>query len=336
MRASIEVEQFHQTLIVVDAQQVSHWDREVLEELRAGSCTSVNVTCAIWEDARAALENVCAWYRLLRAHSDLIVLARSGSDVVSAKAAGKAAVVLGFQNTSPIEDDLGLVEAFYQLGVRVMQLTYNNQNLVGGGCYEPNDGGLSRFGQHVVREMNRVGMVIDVSHTGERTALEAIDASTRPVVATHANPRSFYEHPRNLSDVVLRALAANGGVVGVCVYPFLVGPGDVTVSRFCELVKRTVELVGIDHVGIGTDLARKQPDERLRWMRMGRWTHDADHGAGSPVNDSWPEWPSWFRTAADFPNITAALLDSGFSRTEAAAIVGRNWLRVFEHGFEAE
>src|SRR5437867_5505961 len=327
-----EAAAFHASLVVIDALEYGNWDRELLEELRRGGLTCVHATCAIWEDARATLDRIAAWQRRFREHADLVVPVRSGEDLEAAKARERTGIVLGFQNASPIEDDLGLVEVFHQLGVRIMQLTYNNQSLIGGGCYEANDSGLSRFGRQVIREMNGVGMLVDLSHVGERTCLDAIEASTRPVAITHANPSRIHSHPRNKSDRVLKALAERAGVIGCTPYPHLTGAG-LALPQWAELVARTVDLVGVRSVGIGSDASRKWTDEDLQWIRMGRWTHETDYGAGSAGQRGWAPWPSWFQTPADFPRLTAALLRQGFGRDEVGAIMGGNWRRLFQEGF---
>lgn len=328
-------QEFHTQLKVIDAQTYNNWDQEVFEELRAGGVTCVHVTCATWEGTREALNNISRWYRLFREYNNLIVPAYSASDIDIAKTAGKTAIIMGCQNTSPLEGDLGLVEVFYHLGIRIIQLTYNNQSLVGGGCYEANDSGLSRFGHEVVREMNRLGIIIDLSHVGERTSLETIDVSTRPVAITHSNPYWFYAHRRNKSDQVLKALAQKGGVLGLTIYPLIIGGHEVALTEYCDMIARTVDLIGIDYVGFGTDLTRKRTYTELEWTRMGRWTFTMDRAPRGSTNESgWPRWPNWFRSSADFPNLTAGLLDKGFSQAEVAKIMGENWLRLFTEGFE--
>jgi microsomal dipeptidase-like Zn-dependent dipeptidase len=317
----------------IDGLQSSRWDRELFEEWRAGKIDCVHVTCAIWEDARATLSNLGPWHRRLRENADLVVLATSGANVPTAAASGKTAVILGFQNSSPIEDDLDLVEVFHRLGVRIMQLTYNIQGLVGGSCYEPSDSGLSRFGRQVVAEMNRVGMLVDLSHVGEQTSVDAIEHSARPVAITHANPSSCLEHPRNKSDRVLQALAEHGGVLGCTVYPPLIGGADTSLDAWTEIVARSVDLLGVEHVGIGTDASRKWDEDDLRWVRMGRWTHTVDYGASSTRQTSWPVWPHWFETPAPFAELGAGLARRGFNENEVAAIMGENWLRLFTDGF---
>lgn len=324
---------FHDGLIVIDALQASNWDRELLEELRAGGVTAVHVTLAFWEDARAALGNIGRWRRLFEDHADLVAPVRAADDIEEAKRTGRTGVILGFQNASPIEDDLALIGIFHELGVRVMQLTYNNQSLIGAGCYEAADAGISRFGREVIGEMNRVGMAIDMSHSAELTTLQAIDISERPVAITHANPLSFHKGLRNKSDRVLKALAESGGMLGFSTYPFHIGGSGVSLDAFCGMVADTAELMGVDHIGIGTDMCRKHSSAYLDWMRSGRWSRETDGGEAGAAGGGWPDWPEWFRSPADFPNITRGLLDRGFSETDVAKIMGGNWLAFFRAGF---
>jgi microsomal dipeptidase-like Zn-dependent dipeptidase len=180
--------------------------------------------------------------------------------------------------------------------------------------------------------MNRVGMIVDLSHCGERTTLDAIERSARPVAITHANPLAKHQHPRNKSDEVLRALAASGGVLGCAPFPHLTGY-DETGRRWAEMVAYAVEMMGIDHVGIGTDSSHKWSYDDLLYIRMGHWTEEVDYGPGSPDKADWQPWPAYFRTPADFPNLAKLLAEIGFSETELEKLMGGNWLRAFDEGF---
>jgi membrane dipeptidase len=324
---------FHDDLIVIDALQASNWDRELLEEWRAGGVTAVHITLVFWEDARATLDNIGRWHRMFEKHGDIIMPVRTAADIEEAKRLGKTGVIFGFQNCSPIEDDLALVQVFHELGVRIMQLTYNNQSLIGAGCYEKVDAGISRFGREVIREMNRVGMLIDLSHSAELTSLQAIEISERPVAITHANPLSFHKGIRNKSDDLLKALAESGGMLGFSTYPFHIGGSDTTLDAFCGMIADTVEMLGVDKVGFGTDMCRKLSSEYLDWMRSGRWSKEIDSGEAKTSGGGWPDWPQWFETPADFLNITQGLRDKGFSDADTAKIMGGNWLEFFRDGF---
>jgi membrane dipeptidase len=334
--ADVEVRTAHDRLIVIDALQISNWDRASLEELREGGLTAVHVTVAVWETSRDTLNNVARWYRTIRENADLLAPVLRSEDIERAKRDARTGIILGFQNSSPFEDDLALVEVFHRLGVRIAQLTYNIQSLAGASCYEPNDGGLTRFGGNLIAEMNRVGMMVDLSHVGERTSLDAIEASARPVAITHANPRACFDHPRNKSRDVLRALAARGGVLGCSPYPHVLGQGQTDVSDWVDTVVYATELMGPEHVGIGTDSSFGWPDDHLAWIRNGRWTFDGDAGA-SPTGDlRWPTWPDFFKSPADFPNLTLALEERGFAPHEVAGIMGGNWLRLFHEVCDVE
>ncbi|MFC5588982.1 dipeptidase [Sporosarcina soli] len=325
-----------QDMIIIDALELSNWDRDFLLLLKEGGVTCVHACCGLWENARETLTKVGNWHRFFKDNEDLVLPVHKGADILTAKRLGKIGIILGTQNTSALEDELALVSVFNQLGVKIMQLTYNNQNLIGSSCYEERDSGLSRFGKLVIEEMNRVGMVIDLSHVGEKTSLDAIAASSRPVAITHANPDWIYPSSRNKSKEILTALRGNGGMIGVCAYPHLINGHQTTLEEFCQMIVETVEFMGIDHVGIGTDLTLNMSDEFLAWMRMGRWTHNVEYGAGSKDNPSWPKWPEWFETPADFPNIAQGLYQQGMSKDDVYAVMGGNWLKFFDEGFKAE
>ncbi|MFT7584010.1 MAG: membrane dipeptidase [Cellvibrionaceae bacterium] len=317
--------------MIIDALNCSNWDKSLFEEAQAGGVTCAHVTLAVWETARETLSQVDKWYRFFRMYPDLIMPVQTAADIRKAEASGKVGILLGFQGPSPIEDDLGMVEVFHRLGIRVMQITYNNASLLGGGCYEQTDGGLTRFGREVVKEMNRLGMVVDLSHVGEQTTLDAIRFSEQPVAVTHSNPHWLSHIPRNKSQTVLTELAAAGGMLGCSLYPFLIGGPDVTLQQFCESIARAAELMGAEKLGIGTDLVRKCTPEYLDWLRSGRWTHTVSHGpAGPAAKAGWPEWQTWFKTPLDFGVVEAGLRDVGFSAEETAGIMGENWLRYFE------
>lgn len=324
----------HDKLIVIDGLQYCRWDRANFEQLRAGGVSAVHATIAYHENARETLSRIGEWNRLFELHGDLIMPVHCAEDVHRAKASGRIGVLFGFQNPSPIEDDIALVEVFHQLGVRFMQLSYNNQSLLATGCYETRDPGITRFGREAIAEMNRVGLVVDMSHSAERSTLEAIEISERPIVISHANPSFFHPALRNKSDAVLSALAESGGLLGFSLYPFHLKNGpDCTLADFTEMVARSADLMGVEQIGIGSDLCLNQPLEVLEWMRNGRWSKKIDYGEGSSANAGWPDPLPWFRHSGDFPNLTEALQTRGFDDHDVARIMGRNWLNFFERSF---
>lgn len=318
----------------IDCLQYANWSHEIFRQMRAGAVDAVHVTIAYHENFRETVLNIEQWNRWFETYDDLIMMARTGDDVRRARETNRTAIFFGFQNPSPIEDDIGLVEIVHTLGARFMQLTYNNQSLLATGCYEADDTGLTRMGREVVTEMNRVGLVVDMSHSGERSTLEAIEHSARPIAITHANAAFWQPALRNKSDHVLRALGESGGMLGFSMYPHhLKGKSDCTLESFCGMIAKTAELMGAERLGIGSDLCQDQPDSVVEWMRVGRWTKKIDYGEGSAGDAGFPPMPSWFNDNRDFANIEAGLRAVGFSDSETTGIMGENWLRFFDEGF---
>jgi membrane dipeptidase len=323
--------------LIIDCLQYSNWSENVFRQMNEGKVAAVHVTICYHEDFRETVENVVDWNRRFEKYSDLIIPGRSADDVRRAHAEGKTAIVFGFQNCSPIEDDIGLVEVCHQLGARFMQLSYNNQSLLATGCYEADDPGITRMGRQVIHEMNRVGLVIDMSHSAERSTLEAIEISERPIAITHANPASWHPALRNKSDTVLKALAESGGMLGLSLYPHHLNEGSrCTLEDFCTMIARTAEVMGMEQIGFGSDLCQNQPDTVVAWMRNGTWTRDTDFGEGSANAPGFPDQPTWFRDNRDFKGIQAGMRAVGFSNTDIAKIGGGNWLSFFERSFSGE
>ena len=260
----------------------------------------------------------------------------TADDIRTARDTGRTGIILGLQNCSPIEDDIDMVAILKRLNVHVMQLSYNNQSLVCAGCFEDTDPGISRFGRQVIAEMNRVGMIIDMSHSAEYSTLEAIRLSQRPIVVSHANPQFYHATSRNKSEKVMRALAESGGLMGFSCYPFHLNNGSATtIDEFTGMIARSADIMGIDHLAIGTDLCQDQPVEVLQWMRNGNWSKVMDYGEGSAERPSWPAPLPWFESSADFPNIADGLRERGFGKEDVAAIMGGNWLRFLDQALPA-
>ncbi len=232
--------------MLIDGLQCGFFDREVFEDLRRGGFICVTPTLGFWEGTLELLNSIGRWRDLARECSDVVVLAGSVADILEARNSNRVAVLPGFQNTNCLEGGIRYVELFADLGVRVMQLTYNNQNELGASCYEESDSGLARFGKEVIGEMNRAGVLVDLSHIGERTTLEAIKWSQKPVAVTHANAASIFPHKRNKGDDVLRALRDSGRIIGCATYRNITPPAACdSVEAWCEMVARTVDIAGI-------------------------------------------------------------------------------------------
>lgn len=324
-------------MLLIDALQYSKPRRERYEEWRRAGISVVHVTVSVWEDAKETFREIGRWNNRFRDHPELIASVRTPSEIASIHARGLTGVILGFQNVTAFEDDLDLVWAFHEAGIRISQLTYNIQNSAGGGCWEGEDVGLSRtYGHHLIREMNAVGLLVDVSHSNDRTCLDAIHVSERPVVLTHANPHSFVGEDvelcvRNKGDDVLRAIAECGGVIGLSMYPRL-APGGVncTLESFCDMVAWTADMVGVEHVGFGSDFHTGYDDEILAWWRSGRWSRTPMIQISGRVN-----FPNWFDAGTGFSAILERLRALGLSDADVELIAGKNWLRVFEATFHS-
>jgi len=320
--------------ILIDGLQYCNWNREILEDLWKGGITAVHATLVYWENTEESFIKIQEWERLLIDNSDIICHAKSSQDILEAKKNNKVAFIFGFQNSAPIENDIFLLEKFFEKGLRFMQLTYNNQTHLGGGCFESNDSGVSRFGYNVIEEMNRLGMIVDLSHAGKKTCLDAIEFSSKPVAISHANPNFFHKAIRNIDDEVLKKLADKNGFIGLSLYPFhLKDQGKCTIQDFCLMIKKLINLIGIDHIGIGSDLCNNWPDDVVMWMRNGKWTKKIDYGESLNKNASWPEQPSWFKKGSDMKNILEAMLLNNFSEEDAFKILGKNWLQFMQIHF---
>jgi membrane dipeptidase len=312
--------------IVIDGMQFARWSRPIFQQMRDGGVSAVHVTVAYHENFRDTVDLLVDWNERLRLNSDLIGFAGSGEEIDAVMQSGRTAILFGLQNPSAIEADIGLVEVLHRLGIRFMQLAYNNQSLLCTGWTERNDSGLTNMGREVVREMNRLGMVVDMSHSAERSTLDAIEYSSRPVVVSHGNPYVWRNTLRNVSDTVLDALGQTGGLLGLSLYPGHMSRGSqTTLEEFAQMVAKLAGRIGAEHIGIGSDLCQEQPPSVLTWMREGRWKPAAaDDTAGFPPQ------PEWFQSNLDFGKVRGGLERVGFDSAEIDGILGLNWYRFLQ------
>ncbi len=315
----------------IDNLQYCKWSREVFQINRQAGLDAVHATIVYHEDFDEFNSRIEEWNLHFKDNSDLVFLGKSYKDIEKAKNEKKTAIFFGFQNCSPIEDDINLLEKVYDHGCRFMQLTYNNQSLLATGCYENVDSGITNFGKEVIKEMNRLGLVIDMSHSAEKSTIEAINLSKKPVAITHANPAFWHPAKRNKSNELLKILSKNDGMLGLSLYPHHLKDGtNCTLESFCEMAAKTVELMGIEKVGIGSDLCLYQPDSVVEWMRNGTWTKSKNFGEGTKKNSGFPKQPDWFIDARGFLNIENALLKVGFNKAEVNGILGDNWFNFYK------
>lgn len=286
-----------------------------------------------FESSVTAIANAQA---IVSALADDMLIVRTAADIERAHAGGKYGVIIDFQNTVPIGDELDRVALFHGLGLRMVQLTYNLQNLVGDGCTETYQGGLTYFGRALVSKLNELNIIVDLSHCSEQLGWDTMVASTAPVIVSHSTSKALVYHDRGKSDELARAVAEQGGYFGVVVVPGFVkdSPG-ATLADFTRHVEHLVDVCGIDHVGIGTDKAGPGPTtgslvefpegmrESLPWEFNWSGFRDVEHRLTPEYNTV------GFESLADWPNATVALAEAGFNEDELRKLLGLNYLRVF-------
>ena len=318
--------------LIIDGLNVSNWESEnVYRDLNKGNVNAINATTATWENYSQTLDNIAVWYSKFNNRTD-ISLVRKVDDIFKASDNGQVGIIIGFQNASPIENNLDYLYTFNELNVKIIQFTYHERNLLGNGCYERVDEGITNFGIDAIKIMNEVGILIDLSHVGIVTTMETIDYSEKPIAITHANPKSYHNVPRNKTDEALKLMASKGGIVGVtAIAPFLKKGNASTVEDYVEAISYTVDLVGIDHVGVGTDFTQDQPEEFWRYIGSQQGTKfpstftDVTTPSNYPIN---------FETPDKFPVLIDTMENKGFSSEEIAKILGLNWIRVFQEVWE--
>lgn len=271
------------------------------------------------------MHHIASVRRYLMDHSGDYQIVSTYDDFKRASSSGKLAISFLFQGVAPIHKDLDMIDVYKQLGVMSMLLSYNIQNEIGSGCTEPHDAGLSRFGERVVQRMNAVGMLIDVSHAGEKTSLDILGASSKPVIFSHSNVNSIYQHPRNLTDQQILACARSGGFIGVNGNGPLLGDPQAPVEKLVDHIDYIVDLAGIDHVALGTDHVYFQ-DIFDQFMKKNAVIY--------PANYNVPEKHAWHSIAPNqLPEIVDELLKRNYQETDIAKIIGGNSMRVYQSLF---
>ena len=330
--AANTAKKLYEEALVVDGLNVSNWDSPaVFESLRQGGVTAMNATTATWENYQETLGHIEAWLHRFEERGDVLSQVKTTQDILQAKEDGKVGVILGFQNATPIENHLDRLAVFHALGVRIIQLTFHERNLLGDGCYENANAGLSNFGIDAVREMNRLGILIDLSHVGERSTLETIERSEKPVAVTHANCRSYFEQPRNKTHEALKLLAEKGGVAGAtAIASFLRTRFESTLEDYVDAIDDMVERIGIDHVAFGTDFTQDQPQSFWRYIGSQQGTrYPAVFADPSIRYDQIALYPEGLETPDKLPNLAVALERRGYKADDISKILGLNWLRLF-------
>ncbi|OGU06381.1 MAG: hypothetical protein A2W29_10745, partial [Gemmatimonadetes bacterium RBG_16_66_8] len=326
----------HRGRLVIDGLGEIHLDYEMalIDQIRASGMRGCVVTvgnpalqgASAFDDMRAEVEG---YDRHIAAHPDRFLRATSVADVDRAAARGLLGLIYYTQNATPLQDDIERLQALYDLGVRIVQLTYNTRNLLGDGCLERTNAGLSRFGLEVVERMNAMRMLVDLSHCGDATTLDGITLSKAPVAITHAGCKGVFDHPRNKTDEALRALAERGGVVGMYqINPYLGAKERNTLDDYLRHVDHAINVAGIDHVGIGSDREHRTiPDTEEERQKL-----IEELSRLRPVTAATFRWP-FFISELNHPRrmetIADGLTKRGRTSAEIDRILGGNWYRLF-------
>jgi len=317
----------HASSVVFDGAVVAKWSRATFERMRSGGLTAAQCTICVWEGIKDTLLNIAQFYRYFEEHADLIMPCCSLADIAEAKRTGRVGIVLGWQNTSGVEDRIELLPLYKKLGVGFIQLTYNTQNHVAGGCWEKHDGGLSAFGERMVLEMNRTGIVVDLSHVGARSISDAIAVSRKPCAFTHVCPAGLFPYARNKTDAQLKELVERGGFVGVAATytPFLCRGAEATLDDAIDVLEYVINVCGGEQVGVGTDSTDDQDDAFFDWARQ-----DKGHGGRIvPTRGTAPAMKD-FGSLAHWPHLTQTMQRRGWSEMRIRRILGENWLRFLK------
>ena len=304
-------------------------DRAAIETVRGSGITAINFTVSA-PTFDGTVDGLAYVDALVEQSPEVFTVIRLHSDIARAKREGKIGFMPGFQYTQFLEADPSRIETFRRLGVRIMQLTYNNRSIFGDGCLEPGNAGLSKAGNDAVRKMNELGVAIDLSHSGYRTTSEAIEASKKPVLITHSGCASIYAHPRNKPDQVMKALADRGGYFGVYLMPYLVASPTVpTRGHVIDHVLRAIDVCGADHVGIGSDGSI----QAVAFSAEQKKAFDEDIarrkklGIGAPGEDRYPYVPDL--NGPDHMKVIAAELQKrGQPSSVIEKVLGANFQRV--------
>jgi len=298
--------------------------RSYIDRALAAGVNVLGVTLAAHaETFEVFLDNVAANFDLLAARPEATLQVEALADIERAQASGKLGVIFGVQSGTLVGTEMSRWTIMHKLGVRLAQLTYNERNQLGDGCMEPEDRGLTSYGRQSIQELERLGICLDLSHAGQRTALDATAFSSKPVVYSHANPKAVGPGKRNLTDEQMKAMAKTGGVMGISPHSMLchkkagVRP---TVDDMMDMFDYAVDLIGIDHVAVGSDVF--ESFTKLSWeTTTKRWY---------PGGFVWETMAAeGFSSIAEWPNVVRGLVARGYGDEDIAKLVGGNWLRVF-------
>ena len=324
---AVDVDALFERGLVIDAlSNDPEWTEAVFAAFERAGLSAILVSLAN-RNLRAATADLERWQARLDRHPDRLIRVLRGGDLVEAKRQGRIGVILGFQNATMIESDIANLDALHTRGTRCIQLTYNARNLVGDGCTERTNAGLSDFGVEAVRRMNELGIVVDLSHCGEQTTRDAIELGTRPPAFTHTMCQAIYDHVRAKPDELLKRLADKGGVVGIVMLGYFIGPtADTTFDDYLGHVEHAVNVAGIDHVGLASDYSIRGIEAtatRENWYVPRLTSFKPSYRV------RWPPWIAELDPPERYRNVAHGLAKRGYRAADIEKILGGNWARYF-------
>ncbi len=324
--ADVEPQAIHRNAIVIDGANASKFDETLFHQTLMGGVTAANVMVSVFDNFKETILKICVWKRLYTQLDALLMPIHRTDDFAAAKDYGKLGIILGLQNTTAIEEDLELIPVLKGMGIRIMQLTHNERNYVADGCFERVDAGLSRFGLEVLQRLNEHHILVDLSHAGPRSTVEAMERTKAPVAVMHASPKMLCDYPRNKTDEQIKLLAQKGGVFGCSFWPYGLKKGaQSTLSDYVDTIDHVVDLVGINYTAIASDFCMNRTQAELQRLQSGRakpW---------QAADLTWPVvMPEGLREPTDYLNVSTELARRGYSERDITKILGGNFIRLFE------
>ena len=327
--SSSDSRDFYDRSMVIDALCFGRdWDEAAFVGLREAGYSGI-VESLDRTDLQTVIDELVKWRARVSDHSDKLLLALTAADFEHAWKSGRTAILMNFQDATMLEGDADNVDALHALGMRSFQLTYNYRNLLGDGCLERTNAGLSEFGLEVVDRMNRLGVMIDLSHCGPQTTLDGIEFSAKPVAMTHTMCAGVREHPRAKSDAAIRACAEKGGVTGIAALGYFIGPdpgGETTIEHYADHIEHAVAVAGHEHVALSTDFP---PQGIEPWATREEWYEPRLEIFKPSYEVRWPPWIPELDSTDRFRNLLRVLERRGWSEAHLEMLLGRNWYRLF-------
>ncbi len=327
-----KIDQLFDAAIVIDSLAVGHeWDSVEYAAVKRSGYTGIQTTLSS-ESLEMAIRSLAEWNRRIRENPDKLLRATRAAHIGQAKSEGKMAVIFGFQNATMLGGQVENLDPLFELGTRCIQLTYNSRNLLGDGCTERTNAGLSDFGVGVVERMNELGIIVDLSHCGRRTSSDGIEVSRKPPAFTHTFCEALYrDHPRAKTDELIRAMSDRGGMTGIAALGYFIGASpDTSIEDYLNHVDHAVKVGGIDHVGLATDYEIRGIKA---WATRETWYEPRLKSFKPTYNVRWPPWIEGLDEPERFRNVARGLERRGYAHGDILGLLGGNWLRYFREIF---